>query len=598
MESTPPEEIGITNEQIRESLNVFVRDTLPMVAFGLGGIYILIGIVHAFILPESVVMPLSIAVGIAVAILFGLGTYFLRSEVPPRHANNYILFVILMLSAFSNLRMGLAPEIPNALSQPLILLGAACVLLSRRYMAFLAIFVNVAWCAVALAVKAEIEWREVATPMLGGTMLAVFIHAIRLRFFGQLGTIMLNEAIIRQQLEKANRDAEEARELAEAANLAKSTFIANMSHELRTPLNSIMGYSEMLQVLVKKKGGADYAISDLERIHSSGGHLLELINEILDLSKIEAGRMELHLESFDPRAVLEDVVSAIRPLTEKNSNELSLEIGGELDVMHTDLTRLRQILFNLLSNASKFTKNGTIRLEVTQQKVGGETWAVFEVKDSGIGMTEEQAGRIFDSFAQADTSTTRKYGGTGLGLTISRKFSQMMGGDIEVHSAPDEGSTFTVRLPVRIDEAKPVPEDSGAMAPKTPQPAPRVKDPARSVLVIDDEANGRDLITRILNAEGLEVVTASGGEEGLRLARELRPSAITLDVMMPHMDGWAVLSRLKSDPDLAHIPVIMLTMVDEKNLGESMGASEFLTKPIRRDALVGAVKKYRKVSSA
>ena len=377
-----------------------------------------------------------------------------------------------------------------------------------------------------------------------------------------------------------------ARHDAEAANTAKSRFLASMSHELRTPLNAIIGYSEMLQEDAEDAGQDDF-IPDLQKIHGAGRHLLTLINDILDLSKIEAGKMELFLERFDIEEMVEGVASTVAPLMERNSNEFVVNAGEDLGEMHADVTRIRQILLNLLSNASKFTENGRITLSV--RSGGGDVF--FEVRDTGIGMTEEQLGRIFEAFAQAEASTTSKFGGTGLGLAISREFCRMMGGDIEVSSLPGEGSTFTVRLPLEVQAGAARDDEETDAGPRDPVADDGSTD-APLVLVIDDDPAVRDLISRTLRKEGLRVVEAATGEEGLDVARRERPAAITLDVLMPGMDGWAVLSDLKADPDLSGIPVVMVTIMDNRSLGFSLGASEFLSKPIDRRQLVSILRHH------
>ena len=244
-------------------------------------------------------------------------------------------------------------------------------------------------------------------------------------------------------------DLEEAKQEALEATKAKSTFLANMSHELRTPMNAILGYSEMLMEDAEDQGQEDF-IPDLQKIHTAGKHLLGLINEILDLSKIEAGKMDLFLESFDVAGMINDVASTLKPLVDKNANTLQVHRAPDLGTMHADLTKVRQSLFNLLSNASKFTEKGTITLEAAPVLRDGAKWLSFRVADTGIGMTPEQIDKLFQPFVQADASTSRKYGGTGLGMTITQLFVKMMGGEMSVASEPGAGTTFTVLLPTEV----------------------------------------------------------------------------------------------------------------------------------------------------
>jgi signal transduction histidine kinase/CheY-like chemotaxis protein len=400
-----------------------------------------------------------------------------------------------------------------------------------------------------------------------------------------LKTFASQSALAIQNAKLFREIGDKSRQL-EAADRHKSEFLANMSHELRTPLNAIIGYSEMLQEDAADLGAAQFT-DDLKRINAAGKHLLELINAVLDLSKIEAGKMELYLETFDVAGLVRDIAAVIQPLAAKNANHLEVRCPDEVGTMRADLTKVRQALFNLLSNACKFTDRGTISLAVAREASDGQDWMVFNVSDTGIGMTPEQLARLFEAFSQADAATTRKYGGTGLGLALSRRLCRMMGGDVTVESQADRGSTFTIRLPARVAEAI---EEPAAPAPLADHLPPGVG----TVLVIDDEAAVRDLMQRFLVKEGFRVVTAASGEEGLRWARELRPDAITLDVMMPGMDGWAVLSALKADSDVAEIPVIMLTIVDDRNLGYALGASDYLTKPIDRERLVTVLKQHRR----
>jgi len=254
-----------------------------------------------------------------------------------------------------------------------------------------------------------------------------------------------------EALENTNVELIIAREEADTASKTKSQFLANMSHELRTPLNAIIGYSEILKEDLEDLGHEDLT-KDIDKITGAGRHLLDLISDVLDLSKIEAGHMDMHLETFEILPLVHSIEAILLPMVKKRGNELIVNCPMDIGTMHSDLTKVRQNIFNLLSNASKFTENGTVQLNVHKKKINGEDWIEFQVKDSGIGMTPEQSSRLFEAFRQADSSTTRKYGGTGLGLAITRRFSQMLGGDVTLESQYGVGSTFTILQPLITPE--------------------------------------------------------------------------------------------------------------------------------------------------
>ncbi len=418
---------------------------------------------------------------------------------------------------------------------------------------------------------------------------------LEIRSKDELGILAVSFNQMTERLRAQRSISEQARVTAEQASRAKSEFLANMSHELRTPLTAIIGYSDLLQYQMKDQGQAN--IGDIESIGRAGKHLLALINDILDLSKIEAGKVNLDPDFFKITPLISDAVSTVIPLVERNGNVLNVHIDESLSLMYADATKLRQIILNVLGNAAKFTKNGKIKLSVKKEQVDQQDWVRFEVVDTGIGMTTTQLNNLFKAFTQADPSTTRKYGGTGLGLALSQKLSNMMGGDISVESTPDVGSTFTIRLPLAAGQQNSMLEMLGTPSNEELGQSSGANSATSwigsLVLVIDDDPAVCDLLTRCLTQEGFMVETASNGMDGCRLAQEMRPDMIILDVILPDVDGWDVLVDLKGDPELVNIPVIMLTVVENRERARGLGASDYLVKPIDQERLLTLLKKYQ-----
>jgi signal transduction histidine kinase/DNA-binding response OmpR family regulator len=396
----------------------------------------------------------------------------------------------------------------------------------------------------------------------------------------QIGT-QLGRVVERKRSEERLR---EAKDEAEAATQAKSRFLASMSHELRTPLNAIIGYSEMLQEEAEDLG-QDRFLPDLVKIREAGKHLLSLINDVLDLSKIEAGKMDVLVEEFEVADLIDQVHSVIEPLIAKNANVLEVSCAPDLGTMRSDQTKLRQSLLNLLSNAAKFTAGGRITLAARRMAEPDGDRLQFVVSDAGIGMAPEQLEGLFQAFSQARSSTARDYGGTGLGLAITRHFCRLLGGDVTVQSTPAQGSTFTATLPAVCPAARPE-------VATTPAVRPRRAGALGTILIIDDEKPAHELLERELAGAGYDLVHATGGREGLKLAKQARPDVITLDIIMPDLDGWSVLKALKADPELCNIPVVLVTIMRDRDLGFALGAADYITKPLDREALIRVVGRH------
>ena len=510
-----------------------------------------------------------------------VGTLFLQSDMSQwsSRAKRYASFLLLFMLGSSFLALLIASKLQALISQPILRLEDTMRIVSakRNYEVRALKFYDDEIGRLIdgfNTMLTEIQQRDTALQSANDEL--------------QTRTQELEGEIIHRK--KAQEELLSAKRAAEDASRAKSAFLANMSHELRTPLNAIIGYSEMIQEEIQDSGEIQN-VQDVQKIESAGKHLLALINDVLDLSKIEAGKMALHVETFELAMMIQDLASTLQPAVTKNSNTLRLNLSEDLGTMRTDVTKVRQILANLLSNAAKFTDHGTITLEADRSDADGQPWVRMRVRDSGIGITAEQQQNLFKEFAQADVSIARKYGGTGLGLAISHRFAQMMGGSMSVESEPGKGSVFTVYLPAEVTS-----EPSAAASPKTdneqPAAASKSKSKAETILVIDDDPAVRDLMTRFLTKMGFQVTAASNGEEGIKLARKIRPVVITLDVVMPGVDGWTVLKRLKADPELTAIPVIMVTIVDNEVTGISLGASSYLVKPVDRERLAELIEKY------
>ena len=443
--------------------------------------------------------------------------------------------------------------------------------------------------------------------------------------------VSLNQELAREIQERKliESDLIAMRNRAEEANKAKSRFLANMSHELRTPLNAIIGYSEMLQEIVTEdEFEVNEIVQDIGKVRAAGKHLLSLINDILDISKIEAGKMQIDIEAFSMHDLVQDVVDTLKPLLEEKQNKFVVSGQNAVGILHSDMVKVRQILFNLLSNAIKFTQHGEVTLTCSLEITGNESWLVCQVKDTGIGIDDVSLKELFKPFNQADPSTTRKFGGTGLGLAISRSYLTMLGGEISATSEVGKGSEFTFRLPTKSYLSDIVESDTAfdtrAGAPQTVKlqndnlanqrniPAHKVDsglspvgnaqehgrqhliESDTNLLLIDDDKAVHDRLRYKLGKHGFIVHSAMSGEDGLAMALQQRFDVIVLDIFMPGIDGWQVLQRLKSNQATSEVPVVMYSIEKDEARGFALGASDYLVKPINGQRLLGILQRYKK----
>jgi signal transduction histidine kinase/DNA-binding response OmpR family regulator/HAMP domain-containing protein len=404
-------------------------------------------------------------------------------------------------------------------------------------------------------------------------------------------------ALKNEELNKKNAELEKAYRV-------KSDFLASMSHELRTPLNSIIGFSSVLLGPTGDPLTEDQRMAT-EKVLKNGKHLLQLINDILDFSKLESGRMTVNVESDDVANIVSNTVMTIEMLVKQKGLVLRLEIDPDLPMMKTDILKIKQIIVNLLSNAVKFTEHGEVVLSVRQPKKGT---LMFAVRDSGIGIEEKNLSLVFEEFQQIDNSHSRKYKGTGLGLPISRRLARMLGGDLSVESVFGKGSTFVLTVPVEFtpdmssEQPAPMPLRSIAARKSEPQPLKQAiaqtigPESGTKILCIDDDPDALQILRSYLVPEGYSVTVALSGDEGIKLAKEIKPALITLDIMMPQKDGWQVLRELKRDPDAKDIPVIIHSMIDNKPLAMSLGAIAVMPKPVDSRQLLERVQMAVKTS--